>query len=260
MEVDVYKLDGSVEGKVTLPSVFEREFREDLIRRAILSDQSFEHQPQGHYILAGMQTTAVYVGKYTGYRRGRHMGMAIRPRQKLGGGAMGDVRRIPSSVKGRRAHPHRPEKNIFEQINKKEYDAAIASAIAGSSNKELVHQKHVSKMSLPIVIDDNLESVAKTKNLLNTFKSLGLLDDVEKSHKPRLRIGMRRVSNKRRFRSSVLIIAKNAENIIKAGRNIPGVDVCSVDDMKIEKLAPGAKPRLIVWTKSALGSVGEKLR
>ena len=261
MEADIYNINGEISGKVTLPMLFDTEFREDLIKRAILSEHTRAYQPQGHYLMAGLNTTAVYVGKYSGYRRGRHMGIAIRPRQKLGAGAMGDVRRIPSSVKGKRAHPHKIEKIIEEKINKREYIKAIKSAIAGSTKIDLIEKKHYlgRKMRMPLILENKIEDISKTKELISIIKKLGLSIDLEKSHTPKLRKGLSRSSNKRRFRKSILIIAKNSLKIEKAGRNIPGVDVCSVDSLTVNKLAPGGLPRLAIWTKDAVDSIDEAL-
>ncbi|MHB1830344.1 MAG: 50S ribosomal protein L4 [Candidatus Micrarchaeaceae archaeon] len=255
--MNVYGLDGKVARSIILPEVFSGEFREDVVRRALLSEQSRDYQPQGHFIRAGFQTTAVYIGKYSAnYRRGRHMGIAIRPRQKLGGGAQGDVRRIPSAVKGHRAHPHKIEKRIEELINNKEYAAAIRSAIAGSADAELVKSKHMhDSKEFPIIVEDNLESIAKTKDLVKVLKALGLSADLEKSHKPTVRRGLKRLSAVRHFRNSVLIISKSPGKISQAGRNIPGVDVCSINDLTIKKLAPGARPRLSIWTEGAVSGI-----
>ena len=255
--MNVYGLDGKVEKSVSLPPVFTGEFREDVVRRALISEQSRDYQPQGHFLMAGFQTTAVYVGKYSAaYRRGRHMGIAIRPRQKLGGGAQGDVRRIPSAVKGHRAHPHKIEKITEEQINNKEYAAAIRSAIAGCAKATLVKGKHITKAEeLPIIIDDKFEAVAKPKDLMKILGALGLSPDLEKSHAPKLKRGLKRSGPSRHFRRSVLIVSKSSDKIARAGRNIPGVDVCSVKDLTIEKLAPGAKPRLSIWTEGALSAI-----
>src|ERR1700733_10439696 len=129
MEADVFALDGKSKGKITLPSLFESEVRPELIQRAVLAENSMTLQPQGHFLLAGMQTTARYYGRMHSYRSGRHMGIAIRPRQKLGGGVQGQVRIIPSSTKGKRAHPHLIEKTQIENINNKEYKKALAREI-----------------------------------------------------------------------------------------------------------------------------------
>jgi large subunit ribosomal protein L4e len=255
--MEVYGLDGKTSKNISLPEVFSDEFRPDLVRRALLAEQSRAFQPQGHSLTAGFQTTAVYIGSYdAAYRRGRHMGIAIRPRQKLGGGAMGDVRRIPSAVKGHRAHPHKIEKILTEEINKREYMKALRSAIGGCAHAGLINQRHTfDGKSFPIIIDDRLESITKTKDLMSILKALGISKDLERSHKPKLRHGLKRSGKSRHFRNSVLIVSKSAEKINKAGRNIPGVDVCSIDHLTISKLAPGAAPRLSIWTESALSAV-----
>ncbi len=257
MEADVYDVQGKVIGKVSLPQVFSNvsTYNKDLVLRALLSEQSRNYQPQGRDPLAGLRTSATYVGRYNTYRTLRHMGVAIRPRQKLAKGAMGEVRRIPSSRKGRRAHPSKVEKRIVERINKKEYNKALAIAIAATANADEVGKRHVFKNKLPIVVSDDVENLSKTKEVLNFLLKLGLKEDLDRSHKPRLRKGLRRLAKRRHFRASVLLVARNASKLEKAGRNIPGVDVASVDKLSVGLLAPGGLPRLVVWTKSAIESV-----
>ena len=261
MEANVYKTDGSISGKLELPKVFNLEYRDDLVRRAVLSEQSMRYQPQGHYVLAGMQTTAVYVGKYEGYRRGRHMGQAIRPRQKLGGGAQGDVRRIPSAVKGKRAHPHMVEKKLKELINRKEYLKALESAIAGSAGQQAIERHVISEkyMKLPIVVEDGIEKISKTKELYKILSALGVGDDMKRSHKPRKEDGLRRSSKARHFRKSAIIIVKEKAPVLMAGSNIPGVEVSALPDLTVEKLAPGGKPRLSIWSKGAIEGLEKEL-
>ncbi len=256
MNADVYQLDGKVARKEELPEVFGSAFREDIVRRALLAEQSRRYQPQGHYVMAGLQTTAVYVGEYGVYRSGRHMGIAIRPRQKLAGGAQGDVRRIPSSVKGRRAHPHKIEKVLEEKINSKEYKKAIESAIGGTANAVLVKGKHsVNHSTMPIIVEDKMEAIVKTKDLIRILKILGFEADLDKSHKPKLRAGLKRYAKSRHFRKSVLIVVSDSAKVDKAGRNIAGVDVCRLKNLTVEALAPGAKPRLTIWTEGAVKGV-----
>jgi large subunit ribosomal protein L4e len=256
MDANLYQLDGKVSRKIQLPEIFTREFRIDLIRRAIHAEQSLRRQPQAHFAMAGMQTTATYVGEYGVYRAGRHMGTAIRPRQKLAGGAMGQVRRVPSSVKGKRAHPHKIEKKIVERMNIQEYRKALESAIASTSMHDLVARKHIIKNeSLPIVIEDKIESISRTKELLRVIKDLGISEDLSRSHDPKIKKGLRRSVKRRIFRKSILIVVKDRRNIEKAGRNIPGVEVKSVGDLRVENLAPGAMPRLTIWSEGAIAGV-----
>lgn len=187
MNASIRALDGSSGSSIELPASFNEQVRVDLIRRAVLAEASQRLQPQGHYVLAGMQTTATYYGAMNSYRTGRHMGRAIRPREKLGGGIQGKVRRIPSSTKGKRAHPHMIEKIIKEQINKREYQKAIASAVAATA----------SGTKGPIVVANQIEKVAKTKEIVKVFNNLKLT----LVKKKRLRQGLRRHSNRRRYTS-----------------------------------------------------------
>ncbi len=257
MNIDVYKLDGSSGGSLALPAVFSTAFRSDLVRRAILSEQSASYQHQGHSEVAGMQTTAVYVGKYSGYRHGRHMGIAIRPRQKLGGGAMGDVRRIPSSVKGRRAHPHKAFKIIQERMNSAERLAAIRSAIGGCINPVHKGQAGQSK-PFPIVVENSIESLLRSKELVKLLSALGFSGELEGSHRPRLSHNSRR-SSKRHFRRSLLIIVSDDAKIGRAGRNIPGVEILNIKRLSAESLAPGCVPRISIWSRSAVEGIEEAL-
>lgn len=260
MEANVYHIDGKVEKKVTLPKVFENVYKEDIVKRALLAEQSTQYQAQGHDVLAGMRTSAVYVGRYSTYRTGRHVGRPARPRQKLAKGAMGEVRRIPSATKGRRAHPHMAGKNIIEKINRKEYAKALEMAVAATANVTLIKQNYTFSKEIPIIVSSSIEKITKAKELMKILSVLGISEDLERSHKPKGKEGNRKGSKRRYFRSSVLIVAKDVAAVEKAGRNIPGVDVLGVDKMRVEVLAPGAKPRLTMWSEAAISALPEGLK
>jgi large subunit ribosomal protein L4e len=260
-EVNVLNLQGGVKGSVELSEVFSEEVRDDIIRRAVIAENTLKLQPQGHYILAGMNTTARYYGTMSSYRSGRHMGIAIRPRQKLGGGVQGQVRRIPSSVKGKRAHPHKIEKTLIEKISKKEYQKAIRSSIAATGNIEYVKAKHaVGTLTFPFIVSNEIESVGKTKDLIKILNTLMLSDDLAKSKDPKIRKGLRRLAARRHFRKSVLIVVGDDKGIVKAARNIPGVDACAVKDLKASLLAPGGVPgRITIWSRDAIQNLATEI-
>ncbi len=262
MDVQLFGIDGKASKSITLPQVFSGDFRVDLVRRALSAEQSRNYQPQARDPMAGLRTTAVYVGKYSArYRTGRHMGISIRPRQKLGGGAMGDVRRIPSSVKGRRSHPQKLEKKILERINAKEYVRALESALAGCAQvRDIKQRQDFGASALPIVVDNRIEGIDKTKELVKVINALGLGNELDASHKPSRRKGIRRLARQRHFRKSMLIVAKNIDNVGRAGRNIAGVDVCTVDRLTVGKLAPGSTPRITIWSEDAISGVEKALQ
>lgn len=258
--MNVYGIDGKVQGSIELPRLFRESFRKELVLRAILAEQSTRYQPKGRNLMAGLRTTATYVGNYKSYRTGRHMGIAIRPREKLGGGAMGYVRRIPSSVKGRRAHAQKIETRLVERINSKEYAAALRSAIGGFADAAGIKRaKGFAREELPIVVESKMEAIERTKELVKMLDALGLKGDLEKSHVPKRKGAMRSKERRRTFRRSAIIIARDPEKVAKAGRNIPGIDVCGISDLNLEKMAPGGEPRIAIWSEDAVKGIEEAL-
>lgn len=254
MESEILSLDGKSKGKIELPSVFEEVVRTDLIQRAVVAENTRRLQPQAHYPLAGMNTTATYYGTMNAYRSGRHMGIAIRPRQKLGGGAQGQVRRIPSAVKGKRAHPHLVEKIITEQINKREYQKALASAISATAKTTRT----------PIIVENGIESIKKTKEMLKLLNGLNnryITEKINEDKKPRLKKGVRRSSLRKHYKKSILLVLGNDTSAIRAARNIAGVDACAVSKITANLLAPGGAPgRVTVWSEQAIKGLEESIR
>jgi large subunit ribosomal protein L4e len=258
---NVLDISGAQKGSVELPQVFSTEVRADLIRRAVIAEATLRLQPQSHSPLAGMNTTARYYGAMNSYRTGRHMGIAIRPRQKLGGGQQGQVRRIPSSVKGKRAHPHMIEKRLVESINNKEYQKAIASSIAATARDDVVKPKHTFDGRLPIIISNEIESLKRTKDVIKLINALKLSEDLARSDKARIRKGKRRSSVQRKHRKSVLIVVNEDSGIVKAARNIAGVDACTVKGITAAILAPGGVPgRITIWSSAAVGTIQAELK
>ncbi len=244
--INVYNLDGDPTDRISLPPIFETPLRIDIIRRAVISSITARIQPQGRDKLAGKRTTAESWGP--GY------GVARVPRIK------GSRRAAfaPMTVGGYKTHPPRVEKVVYEAINKKERRLAIRSAIAATANRELVEKRgHIisSIPEVPLVVVEDIEKLQKTREVRNVFMNLGLWADVERAKNGvRIRAG----KGKRRGRrykkpKSVLIVVANNEGIVKAARNLPGVDVALVRNLNVELLAPGGHPgRLTLWSQAAV--------
>jgi large subunit ribosomal protein L4e len=242
MALKVLSKEGKMQKEIAEPEKLSYPYKPWLINRAVLAENTWQLQPQGHYLLAGMQTTAVYVGQMHKWRTGRHVGRAIRPREKLAEGALGKVRRIPSATTGKRASPHLIEKNQKEKINKKEYASALYSAISKTfSNKK-------------IVLDDAVESITKAKDVNNILKMLG----VWAKPKKHVRSGVRRSSRIKKYGHIATIVIKGDKGIGRAARNIPGIKVCGVDRLSVGRLMPGGSPKAIsIWTESAIMEIDE---
>jgi len=257
MKVHVYSLNGEAVEEIELPNQFGEDVRPDIIARAVIAEQTRKYQPKGAFKLAGLQTTAEYRGRKEAYGSIKNRGISRLPREKLQKGRFGKVRIIPFSVKGRRAHPPKPDKILVEKINEKEHKKALRSAIAATSKREFVEARgHILNgvKELPLIIENKFEELKKTREVLNCLRALGLSSELQRAEKRDKRSGVReRRKGGYRTPRTVLIVVSADKSIIKAANNLPGVDVRTVRDLDASSLAPGTKAgRLTVWSKGAI--------
>lgn len=262
MKVNVYGIDGKIKDKIELPPVFNLDIRPDIIKRAVLAIQSQKRQPYGTDPKAGQKSSAHYHGK----RRMRHQminrDIARLPRlHRTSPHLYFRARLVPQAVKGRRAHPPKVEKVYGEKINKKELMLAIKSAIAATAEIQYVKSrghKINGLKELPLIFEDKLQKITKTKDFENLLKSIGLGEEIERCKDRSERAGKGKMRGRKyKIKKGPLVIVAKDEGIFKAASNIPGVDINLVDNISIENLAPGTQAgRLTIWSRSAI----EKLR
>jgi large subunit ribosomal protein L4e len=256
MKAKVLSINGSAQKEVELPAQFGEQLREDIVRRAVHSEQSFHYQPKGSYLYAGLETTAEYYGRRHAWRQTINTGRSRVPREKIPKGRSGRVLRIPSAIKGRRAHPPKAIKRLTERINLKEKSFAMRSAITATGVFEEVRKRgHIFTGQLPIVVDNAIEGVKKAKEAKAVLDKLGCGEDLQRAReRRRMRTGRAKL-RKGGFRTprSVLVVIGEDKGIWRAARNLPGVGVVKVEDLTAELLAPGGNQgRLAVWSESAL--------
>jgi large subunit ribosomal protein L4e len=250
MSVPVVNAENGRVEDVELPKIFETPYRPDVIKKAVIAQQSHGFQPQGRDPMAGKRTTAESWGV------GR--GMSRVPRLKGSSRAAFGV----SIVGGHQAFPPRSEKVIRKEINKKERRLAIRSGIAATANREVVGGRgHVieSVGQLPLTVEDSVQSISKTREVKELFVNLGVWPDVERADRKKIRAGRGKTrGRKRKVGKGPMIVVAEDLGIGKAAANLPGVDITRVEDLNADLLAPGAHPgRLVIWTKSALTSLDE---
>jgi len=244
LKVPVVDLENNVVDEVELPRVFETPFRPDVIKRAVIAQRSHRFQPQGRDPMAGKRTTAAFLGTGLGISRIPRIRGTNRAAFAVG------------TVGGRRAFPPTSEKRIRRRINKKERRLAIKSAIAATALRDVVAARgHIidAVSHLPIVVDDEVEGLRRTKEVRELLVKLGVWPDVERADRGKIRAGRGKMRGRRRKRGrGPLIVVSEDRGIGKAGANLPGVDVVKVTDLNAELLAPGAHPgRLVIWSRSA---------
>jgi large subunit ribosomal protein L4e len=251
MKAKILDLQGSQIGEVELPKIFEEPLREDLIRRVFLAIQANKRQPYGTDVMAGKRTSA----HYHGYRRhrwtmmSREMARMPRLHGKIPLQQMFRARFVPQAVKGREAHPPKVEKVWKLKVNKKEKEKAIKSAIAATVSREIVLKRGheiESLKELPLVVEDKIQELKKSKELLEFLKKIGLEKELERIKEKKIK------GKKYKKKVGPLIVVSEDKGISKAARNL-GLDVCLLKNLNIEMLAPGGMPgRLIIWSKSAI--------
>jgi len=253
-KVNVYDLDGNKKNLVEIPQIFNVKPRRDLIQLASEVSSSKNKQVQGRNKRAGLRNTAKGWG--TGH------GMSRTPRIKGSGFPTSrNAGRVPFAKGGRRAHPIKTEKIIEKKINKKINKLSIISAISASGDLEWVKKRgHLIKNipEIPLVIDDKIQTVKKTKFLFTILTELGLAEDLLRAKKgKKIRAGKgKRRGRKYKNKKSVLIVIKEDFGVIKASRNIPGLDIMKMENLSVAHLAPGGLPgRLILWTQSAFNDL-----
>ncbi len=256
VESKVMNLKGNAKKTgITLPEVFNTPYRPDLIKRAVLSEQSYKRQKQGRYLLAGRLVAATSVGP------GR--GISKIPRTHGKGTHHGNRAAFVHSARGGKlAHPPKVEKIIIEKINKKEKRFAIRSAVSSTANKELVEKRgHIvdGVKNFPIILDNKACEIKKASVVLELLDNLGLGNDLERAKEKSIRAGKGK-GRGRKYKRKIgpLIVVKDDCDLIKAGRNLSGVEITKVSELRVEKLAPGTYAgRATVWTEDAIKALEE---
>jgi len=154
--------------------------------------------------------------------------------------------------------PTKTYRRWHRKVNKNQRRFAIVSALAASSSTALVMARghKVEKISeVPLVVSsETITEVAKTSSAVKLLKALNAFDDVQKvSDSRKLRRGVGKSRNRRHTqRRGPLIIYETKSPLLRAFRNLPGVEMCSVYRLNLLQLAPGGHlGRFIIWTKGA---------
>jgi len=243
-------VQGSSE-QVALPAVFVAPIRSDIVQ-AIHTHMAKNHrQAYAVYAKAGHQTAAESWGT----------GRAVSRIPRVPGGGTHRAGQAAFGNMCRGGHMYAPTKTWRRwhrkiNINQKRY--AVVSAIAASALPALVMargHKIDGVAEVPLVVSDAAESISKTKAALELLKSVGALADVEKAKDSKnLRRGKGKMRNRRYVqRKGPLVVYANDSGISRAFRNLPGVEVCSVERLNLLQLAPGGHlGRFCIWTKSAV--------
>lgn len=251
MKTKIYNVKGEAKRDIELPTPFSEEIRPDIIKRAVEASEANEKQPYGPSEDAGM--------KHATEMEGIGQGMARVQRLTQYGGST--AAESPQTRGGRKAHPPKPEKERGQKLNKREKEKARHSALAATSDLELVKERGhemEDSLDLPIVIGKDVEDMKKTKEAIELLENLGVYADVNRAKEGKnIRSGKgKRRSRKYKIPKSLLVVLPDGSDGLRAFRNLPGVDVRTPEKLTIADLSPGGDlGRLTLFSVKALNEM-----
>lgn len=245
------------DAKVTLPGVFSTGIRTDIVNFVHTNISKNRRQGQAVKYDAGMRHSAESWG--TGRAVARIPRVGGSGTSRSGQAAFGNMCR-----KGRMFAPLRIWRRWHRRSNIKQKRFAICTALAASAILPLVQARghRVDQVpELPLVVDNSTESIERTKEAVKFLQNVGAFADVKKvADTVKVRAGKGKYRNRRyRTRRGPLVVysGKNVP-LIKALRNVPGVETVHVSRLNLLQLAPGGHVgRFIVWTEGAFNELNK---
>ncbi|UZJ53571.1 hypothetical protein CBS101457_002891 [Exobasidium rhododendri] len=248
--VNVRGADGAASGSLTLPAVFTAPIRTDVVEAIHKSMAKNKRQPYSVSAEAGTQTSAQSWGT----------GRAVARIPRVGGGGTHRSGQATGSNAARGGWMYSPTKvwrRWFVKINQAQRRYATASALAATAMPSLLLARghRVEQVDeVPLVVSDATESFTKTKEAVALLQAVHAYPDVLKvSNSRKIRAGVGKQRNRRhKQRRGPLVIYNEDKGIVKAFRNLPGVEIVSVHRLNLLQLAPGGHVgRFCIWTESA---------
>jgi large subunit ribosomal protein L4e len=249
--VGIYTNASKAESHVVLPAVFTSPIRSDIVNEVHTNLAKNKRQPYAVSKYAGHQSSAESWG--TGRAVSRIPRVPGGGTHRAGQGAFGNMCRG-----GRMFAPTKVWRRWHRKVNVNTKRVAVASALAASALPALVMARgHTidAVPEIPLVVDDKaVQALDKTSKAIALLKALNASSDIERVKESRkIRAGKGKMRNRRYVeRRGPLIIYAEKGPLIKAFRNIPGVELCHIDVLNLLQLAPGGHlGRFVIWTKGA---------
>ncbi|MDD5332053.1 MAG: 50S ribosomal protein L4 [Candidatus Nanoarchaeia archaeon] len=257
MKASILDLQGKKTKEINLPKQFEEEIRPDIIKRAVLVIQANKRQPYGSDPQAGQKYVAKLSRRRRDYKGAYGHGISRAPRKILtrrGTQFFWVGAKSPHTVGGRRAHPPKVEKIWKLNINVTERRKAIRSALAATVHKDFVKTRGHKFFDVPLVVDSKIESLEKTKDIIDILKKIGLEKELQRVQIKKIRAGVGKTrGNPYKKKVGPLIVISDKCKLEKASGNLQGFDIVRVSQLNAELLAPGAVPgRLTIFTDKAI--------
>ncbi|MFW5914770.1 MAG: 50S ribosomal protein L4, partial [Thermoplasmatota archaeon] len=140
---------------------------------------------------------------------------------------------------------------------------ARLSALSATADPDVVRNRgHLfdDDLSLPLVVQDDIEQIGRTSEVMEALDSLGVGDDLDRAKvgkKVRAGRGKMRGRKFRRPLSLLIVVSDPNAPLRRAAANLPGVEAVPVNMLNTGLLAPGGDPgRLLLVSESAFEEIG----
>ena len=242
----------------------EGEIREDIFKKAYVSESSLFRQEKGADPLAGKRHAINLSKRRRNFRTTYGRGMARTPRKVMW--ARGRQMRYvgafaPNTVGGRKAHAPKASKILLKGVNNKEWLRAMQIGVLASMTSEIVVANGGRvPQNYPFVLDDSVESISKTKEFNDLLDKFGLSEEVDRLSVRKVRAGKGTMRNRtyKTKRGPLVVVSSLESPLLKASRNVRGFEVVTPEVLMVSDFGMSEKPgRMVMFTKSALEQFNE---
>ena len=253
MKAELYDLEGKKIKELELPSQFETEYEPVLVKRALLVIHNHQ-KPYGAMYGAGLMGVSGKISRRRRNYKGSYgHGISRVPRKTLWrrGTQFGWVgTEAPGTVKGRRAHPPKAEKDFTLKINKKERRKAIRSVLGG-----IAHEHKIT------FVEAKFETLNKSKDVKHFMEKINLGKELQRLENVSIRSGKgKKRGRKYQTKKGPLLVVADKCSVQHAAKNLPGIEIITVRNLNVDSLTRGTALRPSIWTENAVKKLAmEKL-
>jgi large subunit ribosomal protein L4e len=265
MKLTILDKNGKKSGEMDLPKQFKEFVRKDLIKRAVEVVEANSRQKYGAAPRAGKRHSVLVSKRRRKYRGSYGFGISRTPKKVISrrGTRMNWVGAFaPNTVGGRRAHPPKSSKILSKKINITERKKALRSSLSATVDKSMVESRgHFVPAVFPLAFENSFNDINQSKDLIKALIASDLKEELNRTSERKIRAGKGKMRGRKyKTKTGLLIVIKDGRaKIVKAAKNVPGLDVVSVKNLNALLLSPGSMPgRLTIFTQEALETLDKE--
>ena len=235
------------------------DIRNDIFKKAVFAENTLFRQRNGSDLMAGKKCT-INVSKRRKKLRSTYGRGGSRTPKKVMWSRGSQFRFVgafaANTVGGRRAHPPKASKIILKNVNNKEWLLALRTGLIASFNNKIV-SANGQKLpnTYPMILDDSVEQIAKTKDFKEFLEKSGFNEELERTSVKKIRAGLGTMRNRTyKIKRGPLVIVSSVEKpLLKAARNVQGFDIITPELLMVSDFGMSEMPgRAVLFTKAAL--------